>query len=344
MVVGEITQRTDLLVIGGGPGGYAAAFRAADLGMDVTMVDTREHPGGVCLFAGCIPSKSLLFLSELIHDAARAKTMGIFFENPRIDIKVVRAWKESVTAKLAKGLTGLCEKRDIQWLKAQAVLEGPNTARLLGSDVAHIQFKNALVATGSSPVIPPDMQIKPGGNILDSSTALELNEIPESLLVIGGGYIGLELSQVFASMGSRVSLAVRSELLRKVDRDLVRPLERRMKKICHQVYQHTAISSLQEKEDGVDVVLTSRDGKETAQQFDKVLVAVGRTPNTTDLGLEKAGVSVDEKGLIQVNEKQQTTVPHIYAVGDVTKGPMLAHRAIRQGKVAAEVIGGLPSA
>ncbi len=344
MVVGEITQRTDLLVIGGGPGGYAAAFRAADLGLDVTMVDTREQPGGVCLFEGCIPSKALLFLSELIYDAARAKTMGVLFEHPKIDIKGIKSWKETIITRLAKGLTDLSKKRDIQWLKAQAVFEGPDTVRLLGADVAHIRFKNAIIATGSSPLSSPDSQGKPGGNIIDSSTALECKEVPESLLVIGGGYIGLELGQVYASLGSRVSLVVRSELLRKVDRDLVLPLQRRMKEICEQVYEHTTISSLQEKEEGVDVVLTSQEGKKTEQRFAKVLVAVGRSPNSADLGLEKVGVKRDEKGFLPVNEKQQTMVPNIYAVGDVTGSPMLAHRAIRQGKVAAEVINGLPSA
>ncbi len=344
MVVGEITQRTDLLVIGGGPGGYAAAFRAADLGLDVTVVDTREQPGGVCLFEGCIPSKALLFLSELIYDAARARSMGIFFEHPEIDIKGIRAWKESITAKLAKGVTSLCQRRDIQWIKAQAVFEGPDTVRLLDADVAHIQFKNAIIATGSSPLVPFDVQIKPGGNIMDSSTALELKELPESLLVIGGGYIALELGQVYASLGSRVSIVVRSKLLRKVDRDLVRPLERRMKELCAEIYQQTAITSLQEKEGGVDVLLTTQEGKGIEQRFDKVLVAVGRGPNSAGLGLEKAGVRRDEKGFLAVNGKQQTTIPNIYAVGDVTPGPMLAHRAIRQGKVAAEVISGLPSA
>ncbi|MBU1058103.1 MAG: dihydrolipoyl dehydrogenase [Proteobacteria bacterium] len=344
MVVGEMSQRTDLLIIGGGPGGYAAAFRAADLGLDVTMVDIRAQPGGVCLFTGCIPSKALLFLSELIYDAARAKDMGLFFAQPKIDFAAIKSWKESITTRLAKGLTDLSKKRDIQWLKAQAVFEGPDTVRLFGSDVAHIRFKNAIIATGSSPFLPPPVQVKAGGNIIDSTMALELNELPESLLVIGGGYIGLELGQVYASLGSRVSLVVRSEMLRKVDRDLVLPLQRRMKEICARVYEQTTLSSLQEREDGVDVVLTSSTGVKTEERFAKVLVAVGRTPNTADLGLEKAGIERDEKGFLTVNEKQQTMVPNIYAVGDVTRGPMLAHRALRQGKVAAEVIAGLPSA
>jgi dihydrolipoyl dehydrogenase len=343
MVVGEITQHTDLLVIGGGPGGYAAAFRAADLGLDVTMVDTREEPGGVCLFEGCIPSKALLFLSELIYDAARAKGMGIVFEHPKIDIKGIMTWKENITTRLAKGLADISRKRDIQWLKAQAVFEGADTVRLLGADVARIKFKNAIIATGSSPLVPSDIQGNLGTNIIDSATALELKEVPESLLVIGGGYIGLELGQVYATLGSRVSLVVRSELLRKVDRDLVLPLQRRMTEICEQVYEHTIISSLQEVEGGVEVAVTSPEGVKELR-FAKVLVAVGRSPNTAELGLEKVGIKRDEKGFLTVNEKQQTMVPNIYAVGDVTSGPMLAHRAIRQGKVAAEVINGLPSA
>lgn len=344
MVVGEISQRTDLLVIGGGPGGYAAAFRAADLGLDVTLIDTREQPGGVCLFEGCIPSKALLFLSELIFDAARAKAMGVVFGHPKIDLQAIRSWKESIVARLAHGLTDLSSQRDLQMFQAQALFEGPDTVRLLGADVAHIRFKDVIIATGSSPLMPLDVQGRSHGHIIDSSAALELQEVPESLLVIGGGYIGLELGQVYASLGSRVILTVRSELLRKVDRELVLPLKRRMKELCEQVHERTVVSSMQEREEGVDVVLTSQEGKKTELRVAKVLVAAGRRPNSADLGLDTIGVKRDEEGFLTVNEKQQTTVSHIYAVGDVTRGPMLAHRAIRQGKVAAEVIKGLPSA
>lgn len=308
------------------------------------MIDTREQPGGVCLFEGCIPSKALLFLSELIFDAARAKAMGVVFGHPKIDLQAIRSWKESIVARLAHGLTDLSSQRDLQMFQAQALFEGPDTVRLLGADVAHIRFKDVIIATGSSPLMPLDVQGKSHGHIIDSSAALELQEVPESLLVIGGGYIGLELGQVYASLGSRVILTVRSELLRKVDRELVLPLKRRMKELCEQVHERTVVSSMQEREEGVDVVLTSQEGKKTELRVAKVLVAAGRRPNSADLGLDTIGVKRDEEGFLTVNEKQQTSVPHIYAVGDVTRGPMLAHRAIRQGKVAAEVIKGLPSA
>lgn len=343
MVVGEITQKTDLLVIGAGPGGYAAAFRAADMGLDVTIVDTREGPGGVCLFEGCIPSKVFLYLSELIHDARRAGEMGVHFNEPRLDVKEIQEWKKSVVDKLSRGLTGLTEKRNIQWLQAKAVFEDSNTARLIGSDVAHIKFGHAVIATGSvSQVLPA--AVTGGKRIIDSSGALNFQDVPGTLLVVGGGYIALELGQVYAALGSKVSMVVRSKFLREVDSELVTPLARKMFSLCENVYLQTVVDSVNEKEDGVDVVLKGEDGKTVQKTFDRLLVAVGRVPASKELDLEKTEVTVDEKGFIVVNDKQQTNDPHILAVGDVVSGPMLAHRAMRQGKVAAEVIAGLSSA
>jgi len=343
MVVGEITQKTDLLVIGAGPGGYAAAFRAADLGLDVTLVDNRESPGGVCLFEGCIPSKVFLYLSELIHDARRAGEMGVHFNEPRFDVQEIRRWKQSVVDKLSQGLTGLTKKRNIQWLQAQAVFENSNAARLIGSDVAHIKFRHAIIATGSAPQMLPTA-VMSGKRIMDSTGALDFQDVPETLLVIGGGYIALELGQVYAAMGSKVSMVVRSKFLREVDDDLVSPLARKMNDLCEDIYLQTVVDSVKEIEDGVDVVLRGEDGKTVHKTFDRLLVAVGRVPATKELGLDKTEVEVDEKGFITVNDKQQTIDPHISAVGDVVQGPMLAHRAMRQGKVAAEVIVGMSSA
>jgi dihydrolipoamide dehydrogenase len=343
MVVGEITQKTDLLVIGAGPGGYAAAFRAADLGLDVILVDNRESPGGVCLFEGCIPSKVFLYLSELIHDARRAGKMGVHFNEPRLDVKEIRTWKKSVIDKLSQGLTGLTEKRNIQWLQAQAVFENSNTARLIGSDVAHIKFRHAIIATGSAPQVLPTA-VTGGKRIMDSTGALDFQDVPETLLVVGGGYIAMELGQVYAALGSKVSMAVRSKFLREVDRELVAPLARKMSELCEDVYLQTVVDSVKENEGGVDVVLKGEDGKTAEKTFDRLLVAVGRVPVTQELGLEKTEVEVDEKGFLAVNDKQQTADPHILAVGDVVKGPMLAHRAMRQGKVAAEVLAGMSSA
>ncbi|MCB2182061.1 MAG: dihydrolipoyl dehydrogenase [Desulfobulbaceae bacterium] len=344
MVVGEISLRTDLLIVGAGPGGYAAAFRAADLGLDVTLVDEREELGGVCLYEGCIPSKTLLYLSELIHDAGRVGKMGLSFSRPEIDLVALRKWKSTVVERLSAGLRGLSEKRNVQWLKARAVFESSNSVRLIGSDVAHIKFHSAIVATGSRPVIPQGIEGSPGGRIMDSTGALALEDIPPRLLIVGGGYIALELGQVYASLGSKVSLAVRSELLRGVDKDLVKPLAGRMKALCESIYLQTGIESLLENEDSVSVVLKDKDGNKIEEKFDRVLIAAGRSPVSDKLGLDNTGVKIDEKGFIEVSEEQRTAEPNIFAIGDVVKGPMLAHKAMRQGKIAAEIIAGKPSA
>ncbi len=344
MVVGEITQKTDLLVIGAGPGGYAAAFRAADLGLDVTMVDERERPGGLCLYEGCIPSKTLLYLAELINDTGRTDKMGIRFAKPQIDLPALIKWKESVIDKLARGLTGLSEKRSVQYLSGRAFFEEPNMVRLIGSDVAHIKFRHAIIATGSLPRALPDIEMNPGGRIMDSAAALEIKDIPETLLIVGGGYIALELGQVYASLGSKVTMAVRSEILREVDRDLVRPLARRMEKLCEEIHLHTTIESMQEKDDFVEVTLKNDKDESFAKKFDRVLVAIGRAPFSKDLGLENTAVKIDQRGFIAVNEQQRTGDSHIFAVGDVVQGPMLAHKAMREGKVAAEVVAGKSAA
>lgn len=344
MVVGEMTQRTDLLIVGAGPGGYAAAFRAADLGLDVTLVDEREELGGICLHEGCIPSKTLLYLTELIHDAGRVEKMGLSFGKPQINLPALREWKNSVVGKLTGGLRSLSDKRNIQWLKARAVFENSTMVRLIGSDVAHIKFRHAIVATGSRPVMPPGFAYKPGGRIMDSTGALALQDIPPKLLIVGAGYIALELGQVYAALGSKVSLAVRSELLRGLDKDLVKPLAKRMETLCDTIYLQTQVESLQENDDSVTVTLKNKDNKVIKEKFDRVLVATGRTPISENLGLENTKVKIDEKGFIEVDEQQRTADPLIFAIGDVVKGPMLAHKAMRQGKVAAEVIAEKPSA
>ncbi len=344
MVVGEMTQRTDLLIVGAGPGGYAAAFRAADLGLDVTLVDEREELGGVCLYEGCIPSKTLLYLSELIHDAERVEKMGLSFGKPHIDLPALRQWKSNVIGKLSGGLRSLSDKRSIQWLQARAVFENSTLVRLIGSDVAHIKFRYAIVATGSRPLMLPEFNCQSGGRVMDSTGALALEDIPNKLLIVGGGYIALELGQVYAALGSKVSLAVRSELLRGLDKDLVKPIAKKMATLCDNIYLQTTIESLEEQEDSVAVVLKSKDGKLTEERFDRILVAAGRTPVSKELGLENTKVQIDEQGFIEVNEQQKTADPHIFAVGDVVKGPMLAHKAMRQGKIAAEVVAEKPSA
>ncbi len=344
MVVGEITQKTDLLVIGAGPGGYSAAFRAADLGLDVTIVDKRDGLGGVCLNEGCIPSKTLLHAAELIHDAEHAEYMGLTFAKPKLDLQILNTWKNSIITKLTKGLDGLSDKRGIQYLSGTVFFEDAKTARLMGADVARIKFRHAIIATGSSvQPLPADLQ-NSSAKIMDSSAALALKDIPSSLLVIGGGYIALELSQVYGALGSNVSMLVRSELLRGLDRDLVKPLAKQMESLCEEIYYKTTIQSLEVIGESVKAVLQNESGEKVSKDFDRVLFALGRIPNSTDLGLDKTKIFLDDKGFIQVNEKLQTAEPNIHAIGDVVNGPMLAHKAMHQGKVAAEVIAGKPEA
>ena len=344
MVMGEFTEETQVLVIGSGPGGYAAAFRAADLGLEVTMVDVAPRPGGECLFRGCIPSKTLLSLAELIHDAERSERMGVAFEKPRIDPEKIRSWKKEVVDKLADGLVTLSKKRGVELLQGRAEFESSDTVRLHDAEVSHIKYRHAILATGSYPTPFPGTTFEKGSRIMDSAGALELPEIPESLLIIGGGYIALEMGTVYASLGSRVSLAVRSErMLRGADTDLVAPLRRRMEELFAAIHFNTRVKSMKEASDRVDVVFEGNVEK-SEQSFDRVLVAVGRNPSSKGIGLEKTKVKVNEKGFVVVDEQQRTSDDKIFAIGDVAGGLQLAHKAFREGKVAAEVIAGEPSA
>ncbi|MBW1818314.1 MAG: dihydrolipoyl dehydrogenase [Deltaproteobacteria bacterium] len=344
MVMGELMQETDVLVIGSGPGGYSAAFRAADLGLDVTMVDTAPRPGGECLFRGCIPSKTLLYMAELIHDAERAKEMGVAFGAPVVDLESLRSWKEKVIDTLAGGLVTLSEKRGVQLLQGRALFEAPDRVRLFDSDVSHIKFRRAVLATGSRPTPFLDADFSAGGRIMDASGALSLADIPETLLVLGGGYVALELGSVYAALGSRVTIAVRSDrLLRGADSDLAAPLIRRLENSFENILFNSQPAALSDDDTGVDITW-SDDEIERPARFDRVLVAVGRQPNSADLGLEYTGVEVDERGFVKVDEQQRTADEHILAIGDVAGGPMLAHKAFHEGKVAAEVISGQPSA
>jgi dihydrolipoamide dehydrogenase len=342
--MGELTQETSVLVIGGGPGGYAAAFRAADLGLEVTMVDMNTRPGGVCLFRGCIPSKTLLHIAELMHDVRRAASMGVTFGEPKIDLNGLRSWKEQVIDKLADGLVTLSAKREVQLIKARAAFEGSDTVRLYDSDLTHIKFGHAILATGSLPVTLPGIELKEGGRVMDSSGALDLADIPETLLVLGGGYVALELGSVYATLGSRVTVVVRSDrLLRGADLDLVQPLTRILGELFQTIHFNTNIRTMEERENGVDVTLEGGGGQ-SQQTYDRVLVAVGRRPNTQNIGLETTKMALDKRGFVIVDEQRRTADPKIFAVGDIAGGQLLAHKAMREGKVAAEVIAGEPSA
>ena len=344
MVMGELTQETEVLVIGGGPGGYAAAFRAADLGMDVTLVDIADRPGGVCLFRGCIPSKTFLHLSELIHDAAHAESLGLRFGAPQIDLEAIRTWKGKVVDKLANGLVNLSDHRGIQRIKGRAVFEAPDRVRLHQSEIGHIKFRYAVLATGSHPIPFPGAKFKKDGRIVNSTGALQLADVPDSLLIVGGGYVGLELGTVYSALGSRVSVVeLGDRLLPGVDRDLVKPLYRRLAGSFESIALNTRVNGMKENAGGVEVTFDGQADK-MVQTYDRVLIAIGRQPNTKDLGLENTDVKTDERGFVLVDEQQRTTAKKIFAVGDVIGGMMLAHKATHEGKVAAEVIAGKPSA
>ena len=344
MVMGEFTQETDVLVIGGGPGGYAAAFRAADLGLDVTMVDTEGRLGGVCLFRGCIPSKTLLHVSELLYDARHADEMGVTFGDPRVDLDQLRRWKNQVIEKLANGLMDLSKRRSVQVLKGRAVFESSGRARLQNSETGHIKFRHAIIATGSTATSLPAGTFEKGGRIMSSTMALSLADIPESLLIIGGGYVGVELGSVYASLGSQVTVVEAGvRLMAGADQDLVQPLLTRLKGLFKAIYTGTRVKELRELEKRVEVELEG-EVDEPRQTFDRVLVAIGRSPNAKNLGLENTKVTLDDRGFVIVDEQRRTTDPKIFAVGDVAGGVMLAHKAMHEGKVAAEVIAGLPSA
>ncbi len=344
MVMGELTQEVEVLVIGSGPGGYAAAFRAADLGLDVTLVDPEARPGGVCLYKGCIPSKTFLYLAELIYDAARAGDMGVSFGKPRIDLEALRTWKGKVIDQMANGLVSLSNRRGVQLLKGRVEFENSATVRVHDCEVSHIKFRHAILATGSQPVALPETAFQPGGRIMSSTGALALADVPEKLLILGGGYVGLELGTVYAALGSRVSLVeLEDRLLVGVDQDLVKPLHRRLEKIFESITLKTKVVSMEENENGVNV--TFEGDIDTPQKtFDRVLVAIGRKPNSQDIGLGNTKVEVDEKGFVIIDDRQRTADERIFAVGDVAGGMMLAHKASREGKVAAEVIAGQTSA
>jgi len=341
--MGDMEMNTDLLVIGGGPGGYGAAFRAADLGFDVVMVDQLPRPGGGCLHRGCIPSKTFLHLAELILDARGAKRMGLGFAEPHLDLSAMRAWKERVIDKVADGLETLAKRRGILLVQGQARFDSSNSVRLEGAEYSRIRFKQGIIATGSRPLEIPGVPLMPGGRIMDSAAALMLPDIPQSLLVVGGGYVGLELGSVYGAFGSRVTLVEREDrLLTQVDADLVQPMQHRLSKLMTDILVGVELTEMQENDEGVDVRFTLA-GKSERRRFDRVLVAIGRIPNSDDLGLEHTGISLDTRGYIKIDDRQRTTDHHLFAVGDVAGGVMLAHKATREGRVAAEVIAGQKS-
>ena len=341
MVMGDLVIEVDVAVIGGGPGGYSAAFRCAELGLETVVVDAGKRLGGACLWEGCIPSKALLHVAALIEDATRAREIGVEFGEPHVSLDPLRKWKaERVVGRLARGLASVAKTKGVEVIGGRAVFESSRELRVEGDEPQKIRFKHAIVATGSLPSRVPGLPLE-SDRIMDSTAALELPEIPERLLVIGGGYIGLELGQVYASLGSVVTVAEMTDgLLPGPDRDLVQPLARRCEKLFAKIRLGTTVTSLTERGSAVE----ARFGGDAVEAFDRVLVAVGRAPVSAGLGLETTRASVDARGVVAVDEGCRTADPAIYAVGDVTGEPMLAHRAMRQGKVAGEVIAGRPAA
>ncbi|MCD0501887.1 dihydrolipoyl dehydrogenase [Bordetella petrii] len=330
------TIETDLLVLGGGPGGYTAAFRAADLGMSVVLVDQRATLGGVCLNVGCIPSKALLHAAKGLDDARHLQELGIEFDAPRIRPEKLRAWKDGLVARLCGGLASLARQRKVRMLTGIGKFSGPHA--LVMNDGQIVVFKQAIIAVGSHPIrLPflPDHQ-----RILDSTGALALPEIPSRLLVVGGGVIGMELATVYAALGSRVTVVEATDgLLPGCDRDLVKPLQQQVASRYEAILLGTRVVSAKASDQGVRVVF---DGPEAPgpQTYDYVLVAVGRRPNGGAIDANLAGVRVDKEGVIPVDRQQRTNVSHIFAIGDVVGEPMLAHKAAYEGKVAAEAAAG----
>jgi dihydrolipoamide dehydrogenase len=331
-----------IAVIGAGPGGYAAAFLAADLGMKVTLIDPELNPGGVCLYRGCIPSKALLHVAKLIDEARHAKNWGIEYSIPKIDVARLRSWKEGVVKKLTGGLGQLSKQRKVEYIQGRAGFENSNTlhvSRTNGSEQS-LTFDRIIIATGSRPAIIPSLKLN-SPRMMDSSSALDVSEIPSTLLVVGGGYIGLELGTVYAALGTKVSVVeMLPGLLPGADRDLVLPLHKRVEKIFDTILVNTTVASVKDESNGIRVTFDGPEVKEREKLFDKVLVSVGRKPNSEISGLDKTQVKVGERGFIQVNKQLQTDDPVIYAIGDVVGEPMLAHKASHEGRTAVEAIAG----
>lgn len=340
---GSVDQEVELLVLGSGPGGYTAAFRAADLGMKVTLVERWPTLGGVCLNVGCIPSKALLHAAKVIEEAESMAECGIRFEKPRIDIDALRGWKEKIVGRLTGGLEGLAKQRKVNVVRGTGSFVSPHHLQVTDGDSEQvIAFSQCIIAAGSESISLPGMPDDP--RIIDSTGALELGELPDNMLVIGGGIIGLEMATVYDALGVEVSVVELSNvLIPGCDPDLVRPLQRRIKKRYQQIMTDTKVVSVTAGKAGLEVTFEGKGAPEP-QIYGRVLMAVGRAPNGNRVGAEQAGVAVDERGFIAVDKQMRTNLPHIFAIGDIVGQPMLAHKAVHEAKVAAEVASGLKRA
>lgn len=335
-------MKTEILILGGGPGGYTAAFRAADLGKQVVLVERYPVIGGVCLNVGCIPSKSLLHVANVINESDEVAVSGICFNTPDINLDSLREWKDKVCSQLTSGLAGLAKQRDVKIVQGFGQFVSDKKIVVEHHDETfEIDFEQVIIAVGSKPVKIPDFPYQ-DSRLMDSTDALNLEDIPENLLIIGGGIIGLEMATIYNALGSQITLVeMQDQIIPGCDKDLIRPLMQRIKKKYKNILLSTHVNSIVVQNDGLKVTFSGDNNPE--QLFDKVLVAVGRVPNGNLIDADKAGIVVDEKGFIQVDKKQQTNIQGIYAIGDVTGNPMLAHKAVHEGKIAAEVISGLAS-
>ena len=337
-----MNKETDVVVIGSGPGGYTAAFRLADLGLKTILVDARKKPGGECLHNGCIPSKALLHVAGLLEEMRAAEQFGLRVAEPTIELETLRDWKNNLIGNLSSGIAQLGGRRGVEFVDGRARFEDAQTLLVENEGVSRITFKHAILATGSRPLKLPGLGAE-SNLVMDSTEALALERIPETLLVVGGGYIGLELGTVYAALGSSVTLVELTDgLLPGVDRDLVRPVERRIKQLFEQVSLNTKVISIQDRGDHLQAEFEG-DIDIPHATFERMFVAVGRRPNSDNLGLEHTRASIDDQGFIGIDAQCRTADPSIFAIGDVAGQPMLAHKAMREGKVAAEVIAGQAS-
>jgi len=343
-VAGDADLHAEVLVLGSGPGGYTAAFRAADLGRQVVMIERHAKIGGVCLNVGCIPSKALLHTAQVINEAESMSDHGVKFAKPEVDIRKIESWKNSIVDGLTGGLKALAKQRKVTIIQGEARFAGTNTMTVETADGSQtISFDQCIIAAGSRvskvPVFPND-----DPRMMDSTDALDLVDVPEKLLVIGGGIIGLEMATVYHALGSKITVVeMQSGLIPGADKDIVKPLLKKVQKEYEAIYLNTRVAAIVPQDDGLLVTFEGKDAPE-AVLYDKILVAVGRTPNGKLLNAEAAGVAVDDTGFINVDAQMTTNVPHIYAIGDIVGQPMLAHKAVHEAKVAAEVISGIKSA
>jgi dihydrolipoamide dehydrogenase len=333
--------KTQLVVLGAGPGGYSAAFRAADLGIEAIIIDARETLGGVCLNVGCIPSKALLHVAKVIDDAKDMAHHGVVFGEPKIDLDKVRAWKDDVVGQLTKGLSGMSKMRKVKHVQGYGKFTGPNTLVVEGKDgTTTITFDNAIIAAGSEPVSLPFIP-NDDPRVIDSTGALEMVDVPEKMLVLGGGIIGLEMGTVYRALGSQIDVVeFLDQLIPAADKDVIKVYQKYVKDKFNVMLQ-TKVTAVEAKDDGLYVTFEGKQAPAEPVRYDRVLVAVGRRPNGSLVDAEKAGVNVDERGFINVDKQLRTNVANIYAIGDLVGQPMLAHKAVHEGHVAAEVIAGM---